>query len=75
MKDKTNWSSKMNAEEVSMGLDKISHELKGKVVCLHANMEYGVPDSMTIHLIKNFKDLGIKKLIITSFPISDEPEE
>lgn len=75
MKDKTNWSSKFDLYEVSMGLDKISHELKGKVVCLHANMGYGVPDSMTIHLIKNFKDLGIKKLIITSFPISDEPEE
>jgi hypothetical protein len=75
MKDKKNWSSELNPEEVSVGLDMVSHKLNGKVVCLHSTMRYGVPDSMTLHLIKNFKDLGIKKLIITSFPISDEPEE
>lgn len=75
MKDKKNWSSELNPEEVSVGLDMVSHKLNGKVVCLHTTMRYGVPDSMTLHLIKNFRDLGIKKLIITSFPISDEPEE
>ena len=75
MKDKKNWSEELKPEEVCIGLDKVSHKLNGKVVCLHTTMRYGVPDSMTLYLIKNFKDLGIKKLIITSFPISDEPEE
>ena len=75
MKDKKNWSEELKPEEVCIGLDKVSHKLNGKVVCLHTTMRYGVPDSMTLYLIKNFKDLGIKKLIITSFPISDEPEK
>ncbi len=76
MKDKKNWSSELKPEEVCIGLDKISHKLNGKVVCLHTTMRYGVPDSMTLYLIKNFKDLGLKKLIIvTSFPIPDEPEK
>ena len=75
MKDKKNWSEELKPEEVCIGLDKVSHKLNGKVVCLHTTMRYGVQDSMTLYLIKNFKDLGIKKLIITSFPISDEPEE
>lgn len=75
MNDKKNWSEELKPEEVSVGLEKVSHKLNGKVVCLHTTMRYGVPDSMTLYLIKNFKDLGIKKLIITSFPISDEPEK
>lgn len=76
MKDKKNWSEELKPEEVCIGLDKVSHKLNGKVVCLHTTMRYGVPDSMTLYLIKNFKALGIKKLIIiTSFPIPDEPEK
>lgn len=76
MKDKKNWSEELKPEEVCIGLDKVSHKLNGKVVCLHTTMRYGVPDSMTLYLIKNFKDLGLKKLIIiTSFPIPDEPEK
>ena len=31
MKDKKNWSSELNPEEVSVGLDKVSHKLNGKV--------------------------------------------
>lgn len=75
MKDKRNWSSELKQENVSMGLDKVSHKLDGKVVCLHTDMKYNVPDALTVYLVTKFKDLGIKKLIITSFPISDEPEE
>lgn len=75
MKDKKNWSEELKPEEVCIGLDKVSHKLNGKVVCLHTTMRYGVPDSMTLYLIKNFKDLGIKKLIITSFPIPEDAEE
>lgn len=75
MKDKRNWSSEMKQENVSIGLDKVSHKLDGRVVCLHTDMKYGVPDALTVYLVTKFKDLGIKKLIITSFPISDEPEE
>lgn len=75
MNDKKNWSEELKPEEVCIGFDKVSHHLHDKVVCLHTTMRYGVPDSMTLYMIKNFKDLGIKKLIITSFPISDEPEE
>lgn len=75
MKDKRNWSSELKQENVSIGLDKVSHKLDGKVVCLHTDMKYSVPDALTVYLVTKFKDLGIKKLIITSFPISDEPEE
>lgn len=75
MNDKKNWLEELNPEEVSVGLEKVNHHLQDKVVCLHTTMRCGVPDSMTLHLIKNFKDLRIKKLIITSFPISEEPEE
>ncbi len=75
MNDKKNWSEELKPEEVCIGLEKLSHHLQDKVVCLHTTMRYGVPDSMTLYMIKNFEDLGIKKLIITSFPISDEPEE
>lgn len=75
MKDKRNWSSELKQENVSMGLDKVSHKLDGRVVCLHTDMKYSVPDALTVYLVTKFKDLGIKKLIITSFPISDEPEE
>lgn len=75
MKDKKNWSEELKPEEVCIGLDKVSHKLNGKVVCLHTTMRYGVPDSMTLYLIKNFNDLGIKKLIITSFPIPEDAEE
>lgn len=75
MKDKRNWSSELKQENVSIGLDKISHKLDGKVVCLHTDMKYSVPDALTVYLVTKFKELGIKKLILTSFPISDEPEE
>lgn len=75
MKDKRNWSSELKQENVSIGLDKVCHKLDGKVVCLHTDMKYGVPDALTVYLVTNFKELGIKKLIITNFPISDEPEE
>lgn len=75
MKDKRNWSSELKQENVSIGLDKVRHKLDEKVVCLHTDMKYGVPDALTVYLVTNFKELGIKKLIITNFPISDEPEE
>lgn len=75
MKDKRNWSSELKQENVSIGLDKVSYKLDGKVVCLHTEMKYGVPDALTVYMVTNFKELGIKKLIITNFPISDEPEE
>ncbi len=75
MKDKRNWSSELKPENVSIGLDKVSYKLDGKVVCLHTDMKYGVPDALTVYMVTNFKELGIKKLIITNFPISDEPEE
>ena len=75
MKDKRNWSSELKQENVSIGLDKVSYKLDGKVVCLHTDMKYGVPDALTVYMVTNFKELGIKKLIITNFPISDEPEE
>lgn len=68
-----NWSTKFDRNEVSVGLDRISYELNGKVVCLHTTMECGLPDPVTLYLIKNFRDLDIKKLIITSFPVADEP--
>jgi len=67
--------SKFNLEEVSKGLDKISYMLNDKVVCLHTDMRKGVPDSQILYLIKNFNALGIKKLIITSFPIPKKPED
>ena len=75
MKDKRNWSSELKQENVSIGLDKVSYKLDGKVVCLHTDMKYSVPDALTVYLVTKFKELGIKKLILTSFPISDEPEE
>lgn len=75
MKDKRNWSSELKQENVSIGLDKVSYKLDGKVVCLHTDMKYSVPDALTVYMVTNFKELGIKKLIITNFPISDEPEE
>lgn len=75
MKDKRNWLPELKQENVSIGLAKVSHKLDGKVVCLHTQIRYGVPDALTVYLVTKFNDLGIKKLIITSFPISDEPEE
>ena len=39
MKDKRNWSSELKPENVSIGLDKVSYKLDGKVVCLHTDMK------------------------------------
>ena len=75
MKDKRNWLPELKQENVGMGFAKISHKLDGQVVCLHTQIRYGVPDALTVYLVTNFNELGIKKLIITSFPISEEPEE
>lgn len=75
MKDKENWLSKFKLEEVSTGLDNIGNAMNGKTVCLHTNMKYGVPDSLTVYMITHFNDLGIKKLIIIDFPIPEEPED
>lgn len=61
MKDKRNWSSELKQENVSIGLDKVSYKLDGKVVCLHTDMKYSVPDVLTVYLVTKFKDLGIKK--------------
>ncbi len=66
MKDKRNWSSELKQENVSIGLDKVSYKLDGKVVCLHTDMKYGVPDALTVYMVTNFKELGIKKLINVS---------
>lgn len=67
MKDKRNWLPELKQENVSIGLAKVSHKLDGKVVCLHTEMKYGVPDALTVYMVTNFKELGIKKLIITNF--------
>lgn len=75
MKDKENWLSKFKLEEVSTGLEDIGNKLNRSTVCLHTSMKYGIPDSLTVYLITHFNDLGIKKLIITDFPIPEEPEE
>ena len=39
------------------------------------HIEYGLLDSLTVYLITHFNDLGMKKLIVTDFPIPEEPEE
>lgn len=75
MKDKENWLSKFKLEEVSTGLEDIGNKLNRSTVCLHTSMKYGIPDSLTVYLITHFNDLGMKKLIITDFPIPEEPEE
>lgn len=75
MKDRKNWSSELKLEEVSAGLETVKEQLNGRVVCLHTDSRYGVPDAITSYLIQNFNDLGIKKLIITSFPIPEDAEE
>ena len=75
MKDRKNWSSELKLEEVSAGLETVKEQLNERVVCLHTDSRYGVPDAITSYLIQNFNDLGIKKLIITSFPIPEDAEE
>ena len=75
MKDRKNWSSELKMEEVSAGLETVKEQLNERVVCLHTDSRYGVPDAITSYLIQNFNDLGIKKLIITSFPIPEDAEE
>lgn len=75
MKDRKNWSSELKLEEVSAGLETVKEQLNERVVCLHTDSGYGVPDAITSYLIQNFNDLGIKKLIITSFPIPEDAEE
>ena len=75
MKDRKNWSSELKLEEVSAGLETVKEQLNERVVCLHIDNGYGFPDAITSYLIQNFNDLGIKKLIITSFPIPEDAEE
>ena len=57
MKDRKNWSSELKLEEVSAGLETVKEQLNERVVCLHTDSRYGVPDAITSYLIQNFNDL------------------
>lgn len=62
-------------EMIGAGLDNVCYHFNNKTICLHSDIEYGLPDSLVIHLITNFNCLAMKKLIVTDFPISEEPED
>ena len=62
-------------EMIDAGLNNVCYHFNNKMVCLHSDIEYGLPDSLVIHLITNFNCLAMKKLIVTDFPISEEPED